>query len=112
MIHARAKAPKFEDFLKPNPYVRSWMLPYLPIDRRSQDMSILFIGSVLLGAIAILLHWLGVYDLVAGGIWLVGLAFLSGDYKARNMIAGAKYARAKREFEVKVPQLLDGSDER
>jgi hypothetical protein len=96
-VEPKFKEPlKFEDFLKPSPLIRPWMLPYLPDDLRSREAIFVLVGAAL---------WVLVFEallLVKFPEWfcvptlLLGIAFLGGDFHTRFMIAGMKFERAKR----------------
>ena len=62
------KPPIFEDFLKPNPFVRPWMLPYLPNNQRLRDMVVMLTGCAISFGVVIILHELNANDIVAAAV--------------------------------------------
>ena len=90
------KPPQFEDFLKPNPFIRPWMLPYLPSQPIVQDLTFVLIGVVMFVLFSIFLHWIGLNDIISAAIGLTGVGILIGEAEMRQMIAAARFSRAKK----------------
>jgi hypothetical protein len=96
------KLLRYEDFLKPNPFVRPWMKPYLPSNQRLSDAVAMCIGSALCLGVLAGLHELGVSDLVASTIGGAGIFAFQFDFLNRNTLAGMDYRRAKRNANNKI----------
>ncbi len=92
--------PRFEDFLKPNPFIRTWMLKFLPENRRLQDVVIVGVGCVLSVSLAIALYKFGVREIIAAGASIVGVGILTGESEARYIIAGAKFGQANKQAQL------------
>ena len=90
--------PRFEDFLKPNPFVYPWMLKFLPEGRRVQDWTVVVLGCVLFFFVFLFLYKVGFGETISVGIGLLGVAILTGEIEARYMIAGRKFGQAKKQF--------------
>ncbi len=88
--------PKFEDFLKPNPLIQSWMLPFLPDDFRSREYVFAIVGAVLLVLVFEFLLLVKCPEWFCVPVLLIGIAVLGGDFHTRFMIAGVKFGQAKR----------------
>jgi hypothetical protein len=86
----------FEDYLRPNRFIPNWLYPYLPSEPRVRDYVFLGRGFVVFWTLGAALHWIGINDLVSFAIPMAGLAVLGGDLEVRYMIAGARFARAKK----------------
>src|SRR5665213_2265864 len=97
--------PRFEDFLRPNPFVYPWMLRFLPAGRRIQDYSVVVLGSLLFCIIFIFLYEVGFGELLSFGLGMTGVAVLTGENEARYMIAGAKFGRAKKLFQTRISKV-------
>ena len=92
---AKKKPPEFEDFLKPNPFIRPWMLPYLPGQPRVQDLVFVGLVSLFFLMVGLTFHWLGLGDIISATIGLIGVGGFGGEAEMRHMIAGAKFGQAK-----------------
>jgi hypothetical protein len=90
------KPPRFEDFLKPNPFVRPWMLPYLPSNQRLRDMAVMLAGCAISTGIVAILYEINVNDMVAVGVGGIGVCIFQFDYLNRTTLASMDYGRAKR----------------
>ena len=73
------------------------MLRFLPTGRRAQDLTVVAIGCAIFIVIVKLLLELGLSDFVAVGVGLGGIAVLTGESEARNIIAGMKFGQAKKQ---------------
>jgi hypothetical protein len=89
------QAIKFEDFAVANPFVRPWMLPYLPLNPRARDISVLLIGSLLSVVLAAIASLFTSNEFVLVGIALGGSGIFQYDMFWRTLYASRKYREAK-----------------
>jgi hypothetical protein len=90
--------PVFEDYLKPSPFIQSWMLRFLPEDSRARDYIFLIICNLLLWLVAVAIYEVGSPSWLWAGTTVIGIGILGGDFQSRYMIAGIKFGQAKRIF--------------
>ncbi len=89
-------SPRFEDFFRPSPFERPWMLRYLPSNSRARDIVIVIVGNIVSLLVFCLLTTIGVNEFITAGICLTSAAIFQGESLGRTMIASANYRRAKR----------------
>ena len=90
------KPPQFEDYLKPNPFIQPWMLPYLSEQPRMQDFVFFGLVSLFFLMAGLTFHWLGLGDIISATTGLIGVCVLGGEAEMRHMIAEAKFGQAKK----------------
>jgi hypothetical protein len=86
----------YDDFVKPNPFIMSWMLPHLPHNARVRDVIFVCLVGVVGLLVAIPLNMMGVNDYVAAFVALGPMAIVKADSLNRFIDAGRDYRRAKR----------------
>ena len=89
-------APKYEDYVVANPFVKPWMLPYLPLDPRAKDVSILLIGTLVSVVLAAMASLFTSSEFLLVGIALGGSGIFQYDMFWRTLYAARKYKEAKR----------------
>jgi len=94
---AELQPPRFEDFLKPNPFIYPWMLRFLPEQHRAQDLVFVGIGCALFFFVFIVLYEIGFGEIVSVGVGISGIGILVGESEARHIIAGMKFGQAKKQ---------------
>jgi hypothetical protein len=94
--HEEKKPLCFNDYFKPSPFERPWMLPYLSSNVRVRDFTIVFVGHVLCLSSIWLLIKIGANEEFSAISGLLGVAFFQSESLSRNVIAGINFNRAKR----------------
>lgn len=87
---------RYEDFLAPNPFVRPWMLAYLPNNQRLRDFVVAFIGCAIAVTVAMISYLSGFSALVVFIIAGIGVFVFQADMLNRHTLAGMDYGKAKR----------------
>ena len=93
---------RYEDFLDPNPFVRSWMLPHLPNNQRLRDIVIMVIGCAVSCAIGSFIWLLTSNETLTLIVILGGAALFQSDMWNRIISANFRYGKAKRRLRNKI----------
>ena len=92
------KHPQYVDYIRHNPYVKPWMLSYLPNNVYVRDIIVMFFGSVLGASSSVgLMLMLGDYGVVPGLVIVAATLWLfPGELQARYFSATLKFRREKK----------------
>ena len=92
------KPLRFEDLIVPNPYLKPWMLPYLPSNVYVRDGIIGSVGLALGGSLGVgLMLLFGDLGVVAGlAVGVIALWLFPGEVRGRYLSASVKFWQQKK----------------